>query len=81
MAISNNGRFIATGGTDQMVKLWDAKTRTLLVDGKGHSGEVCGVAFSPDDKQLVSVGSDGASFVWNIYMPEEDGYEGKDNDN
>lgn len=32
-----------------------------------HAGSVQGVAFSPDDKQVVSVGSDGCINIWCIY--------------
>jgi WD40 repeat protein len=30
--------------------------------------QVTSLQFSPDDKQLVSVGDDGSVFVWNVYM-------------
>ena len=29
--------------------------------------QVRSLAFSPDDRQLVSVGEDGSIFVWNCY--------------
>ena len=38
-----------------------------LMDSMGHSGDVNSVKFSPDDKQLVSVGEDGNIFVWNVF--------------
>jgi len=66
-AISHDGKLVATGGTDQRVLLWDFATGKLVVTGIGHSGDVTGLSFSPDDKQLVSVGKDGMVFVWNIY--------------
>lgn len=34
---------------------------------KGHSGTIVGLKFSPDDKQLVTVGADGIVLVWNLY--------------
>jgi WD40 repeat protein len=34
----------------------------------GHSGTVNKVAWSPDDKQIASVGSDGALLLWNIFF-------------
>ena len=67
MAVSHHGRIIATGGTDSMVKLWSKGTGQLLMDGVGHSGTVRSLQFSPDDRQLVSVGDDGNIFVWNVY--------------
>src|SRR5205809_288405 len=40
--------------SDGTVWLWDTVTGILLQRLKGHSGWVCSVAFSPDDKQLAS---------------------------
>lgn len=68
IVISHNGKLFATGGTDDMVKLWDMATGRLLADGVAHSSHVLDVQFSPDDRQLVSVGADGNTMVWNVYM-------------
>eukprot|EP00658_Telonema_sp_P-2_P059865 TRINITY_DN48966_c0_g1_i1.p1 TRINITY_DN48966_c0_g1~~TRINITY_DN48966_c0_g1_i1.p1 ORF type:complete len:539 (-),score=109.66 TRINITY_DN48966_c0_g1_i1:379-1995(-) len=67
MTISHSGEYLATGGTDQQVKLWKLSTGELIVDGTGHSATVNGLAFSPDDRQLISVGDDGNILVWNVY--------------
>ena len=64
---SEDGRFYATAGTDCTVRLWDCAQGNLLVEGTGHSGEVRSLAFSPDGRQLLSVGNDGNVLVWNIY--------------
>lgn len=67
VAISHSGQLVATGGTDDMVMLWDMSSGTLLAEGSGHSGSVVGLTFSPDDRQLISVGEDGNAMVWNVY--------------
>ncbi|EQC29262.1 hypothetical protein SDRG_12930 [Saprolegnia diclina VS20] len=67
IAVAHALPLFATGGTDQVVKLWSFDTGALLVDGIGHSGSVRSLAFSPDDRQLVTVGDEGGIFVWNIY--------------
>uniref|UniRef100_A0A7S1HLU2 EML-like first beta-propeller domain-containing protein n=3 Tax=Hemiselmis andersenii TaxID=464988 RepID=A0A7S1HLU2_HEMAN len=66
-ALSNNGRFVACGGKDQVVRVFDFEQNRLLMEGAGHSGCITCVRFSPDDRQLVSTGEDGCIFVWNIY--------------
>ena len=58
---------IATGGTSGIVRLWDFKSATELAEAAGHSRPINAVAFTPDDKQIVSVGEDGSIFVWSIY--------------
>lgn len=32
--------------------------------GIGHSGAITRIKFSPDQKHIVSVGSEGAIFIW-----------------
>ena len=59
IAVSHSGNVFATGGTDAKVKLWDFGTGNLITCGTGHSAEVKSLKFSPDDRQLVSVGEDG----------------------
>jgi WD40 repeat protein len=67
VAVSSDGKWVATGGTAQVLKLWDAETLSLVASEAGHSGTVVDLKFSPDDKQLVTVGADGIILVWNLY--------------
>eukprot|EP00993_Chasmostoma_nieuportense_P004280 NODE_495_length_2151_cov_19.034585_g459_i0.p1 GENE.NODE_495_length_2151_cov_19.034585_g459_i0~~NODE_495_length_2151_cov_19.034585_g459_i0.p1 ORF type:complete len:685 (+),score=157.68 NODE_495_length_2151_cov_19.034585_g459_i0:66-2120(+) len=67
VSLSHGNRFMATGGVDQVVKLWDASSLQLIQQGVGHSGTVNDLMFSPDDKQVVSVGHDSCVFIWNVY--------------
>lgn len=67
VAVSSNGLWVATAGTAQLVKIWDMQSMRLVSSQTGHSGTVVDLKFSPDDKQLVSVGTDGLVLVWNIY--------------
>ncbi|CEG44769.1 wd40 repeat protein [Plasmopara halstedii] len=67
IAMAHDLEVFATGGKDRLVKLWNRNTSQLITDGVGHSGNVLHLAFSPDDRQLVSAGDDGCVFVWNLY--------------
>lgn len=63
---SNNGNLFATGGTGQIVRLWDYRSTRPLYDGIGHSGTVMSIKFSPDDKQVTSTADDGSIILWNV---------------
>ncbi|HKB03330.1 MAG TPA: serine/threonine-protein kinase [Gemmataceae bacterium] len=55
VAISRDGKVLASGGLDHSIYLWDTKTWTPRGPLTGHTGEVPGLSFSPDDTRLASV--------------------------
>src|SRR5262249_9071887 len=64
VAFSPDGTRILTGSgshpgdtwlnQQEGVRVWDARTGTLLLDAKGAMGGYCGLAFSPDGKRIVA---------------------------
>lgn len=68
LAVSHNGKYFVTGGSEQVVRLWDVASGRVLEEGTGHSGTINTVAFSADDKQFISGGKDGSIFLWNVYQ-------------
>ncbi len=67
IAISHDNQYMAIGGTDEDVNFYEVKSGTKLAVGKGHSGVINSLQFSPDDKQLISVAQDGCIFVFNVF--------------
>jgi WD40 repeat protein len=64
--IQRNGQHIVTGGQDKFVKLWRYDEGDHVAIGTGHSGAITRVRISPDEKIIVSVGAEGAIFIWEM---------------
>jgi len=59
---------LATGHWDSRIRIWDVSVTPpeKLLEWEAHRGHVCDVAFSPDGKQIASVGWDHLTYVWSI---------------
>jgi len=71
VAFSPDGRTLASGSSDNTVKLWDAKTGQELTTLKGHGSDVSSVAFSPDGRTLASGSWDKTVKLWDAKTGQE----------
>ncbi|MGK7881377.1 MAG: hypothetical protein AB4060_14965 [Crocosphaera sp.] len=63
MAVSSDGQYLVFGSY-KTVKLWDVQSQTLIDTFKGHQGWVTSIAFSPDNKHIVSGSYDNTIKLW-----------------
>ena len=66
VAFSPDGKVVASGGHDNLVKLWDVETGELLRTLTGHGSIVGAVVFSPDGQTLVSGDWDNDIKFWDV---------------
>jgi WD40 repeat protein len=65
VAVSDGGSWIASGGEDGSVRLWDAGTGALVRElAAGDREAVWTVAFSPDGRRIASGGRGNTARVW-----------------
>ncbi|MEA5566844.1 serine/threonine-protein kinase [Anabaena sp. UHCC 0399] len=66
LAISPDGKILASGGENKMIKLWDLETKTVINSLSGHSQGVTSVAFSPNGQVLATASDDKTVKLWHI---------------
>jgi len=64
VAVSADGKYIASGSNDKTIKIWDASTGVELMTLRGHNGAIGTVSFSPDGKRVVSGSMDKTVKIW-----------------
>jgi WD40 repeat protein len=63
VAFSLDGRYLATAGRDEAIRVWDAARGKLVRSLQGHAGTVRALAYSPGGR-LASAGDDMAVRLW-----------------
>ena len=66
VCFSPDGRLVASGYLDDLVRIWDVQTGQLVERLQGHRNSVYTVAFTPDGAGLVSGSLDRTLMFWNI---------------
>jgi sugar lactone lactonase YvrE len=66
IAVSPGGRYLATGGGDQILHIWDLALGKRILQLTGHSKLIRSVAFSPSGKSVVSASGDNSIRIWPI---------------
>lgn len=72
VALSADGRLLASGGEDLTIRIWDMQTGKCLKILEGHQGWVSALAFAPasqtltDGYLLASNGVDGTIRLWDV---------------
>jgi WD40 repeat protein len=64
LAYYRDDGWLAVGGTDGTVKVWDTATRTSLVTIEAQTLRVSALAFSEDSTMLATGGDEGTVNIW-----------------
>jgi len=66
LALSTDFMYLASGGHDQVIHIWNPDTLEWLHVFKGHRNIISGLAFQQKQHQLFSASNDKTIKVWNL---------------
>ncbi|KAG0149950.1 hypothetical protein CROQUDRAFT_652929 [Cronartium quercuum f. sp. fusiforme G11] len=66
VSFSPDGRYLASAGFDNHVKLWEGKTGKFITTLRGHVAAVYRVSWSCDSRLLVSASKDSTLKLWDL---------------
>ncbi|MGB0389330.1 MAG: WD40 repeat domain-containing protein, partial [Ardenticatenaceae bacterium] len=66
VAFSPDGQTLASGSSDNRVRLWRVADGQLTSTLTGHTSWVESVTFSPDGRMLATGSSDGTIRLWGV---------------
>lgn len=70
LALSPDGKKLASGGCDRLVRVWDLASGQLEQAIENHADWVLAVAFTPDSKHLVTGSRDKTAKIWDLIAKE-----------
>jgi uncharacterized protein (TIGR03067 family) len=71
VAITADGKTLASGSYDTTIKLWDLATGKETTPLRGHTAGVYSIAFAPDGKTLASGSHDDTARLWDVASGKE----------
>jgi len=66
IAWSPDGKFLASGSYDNIIKLWDLSNGEQIRTFRGHTERVLSIDFSPNSKNLISGSKDKTIKLWKV---------------
>ncbi|KAF5318264.1 hypothetical protein D9758_018702 [Tetrapyrgos nigripes] len=67
VCFSPDGKFLATGAEDKLIRIWDIQRRRIGNIFEGHQQEIYALDFSQDGRLIVSGSGDKTVRIWDMH--------------
>lgn len=66
VCFSPDGKLLATGAEDKLIRIWDLTTKRIIKILRGHEQDIYSLEFFPDGNRLVSGSGDRTVRIWDL---------------
>lgn len=66
VCFSPDGKLLATGAEDKLIRIWDLATKRIIKILRGHEQDIYSLDFFPDGDRLVSGSGDRTVRIWDL---------------
>ena len=66
VCFSPDGKLLATGAEDKLIRIWDLSTKRIIKILRGHEQDIYSLDFFPDGDRLVSGSGDRSVRIWDL---------------
>ncbi|ODV61144.1 chromatin-silencing transcriptional regulator TUP1 [Ascoidea rubescens DSM 1968] len=66
VTFSPDGKYLATGAEDKLIRIWDLSSRSVIQYLKGHEQDIYSLDYFPDGTKLVSGSGDKSVRIWDL---------------
>ncbi|CCF57465.1 hypothetical protein KAFR_0C04740 [Kazachstania africana CBS 2517] len=66
VCFSPDGKFLATGAEDKLIRIWDIQQRKIVMVLQGHDQDVYSLDYFPSGDKLVSGSGDRTVRIWDL---------------
>lgn len=66
VCFSPDGKLLATGTEDKLIRIWDLTTKRIIKILRGHEQDIYSLDFFPDGNRLVSGSGDRTVRIWDL---------------
>ncbi|KIJ13206.1 hypothetical protein PAXINDRAFT_170648 [Paxillus involutus ATCC 200175] len=73
LTVTKDGKSILSGGSDNVLRVWDVETHQPIAEWGGHKLGICCIAMSPDDQLVASGDVRGGIVIREMMNSKEDG--------